>query len=938
MDKECLHDVVMTGKRFMHHQSSVNGIQQSLTDFPPSGPVMRSFVIFCALSLNNILINIRVAVDFRRCDTRKVTVMLLPKVDFYYFSFIVCREILTPLKRETAMLSTLSSFAALQIVVIPHFHNTAQFVINSNDSVFFFSDYVNMIRWTIHIICCSGLCWGWYLVTNLVDEQIQSERRPNWSMLLDTDWTVAMQRCALQATGSWNFVFCFYHTASRTRGRGSRCHAVACFEGICGRSSPDIFTTILSRYRYCRYSQTLSIRVHKSLHLNVTLFLLGFGEHGDSIVVTGEGDQQFGPYNEAREPFSLFIKSFMAEISYKISWNRDGNHRAFEFTYQPSAIKELVSHQLSPFEYLLAQGRWWLATYRVSVKRIYRVKLHLTRLSCHLLRKLIVFDGPGALSEISRAYKFNSKYNQVNCSNYTIMTTTFQAYIAWMSDESPDIVGSIGYENSQPRHVIDVNGEHQSKIHFMGNAAEFVDAMAWHYVYNIQCAINHRIQVNVNKVKMTGLSDSQCLFGGMAVYNVVKNESQMEGLWCKSVDELDKYHGILNLTSSENMLSIILYGYKPYFEMEVQFDVHSTECIGLFFGVVPEIASHVENIQEQPGSISARIQVPCKDCTVLQFRILPFDPTDTFVEYTMIWESSRCIKDGAALVNITEFPPHSFFGHYAFRGLFLSISDSHSEDLSQAQIIGSSLEVIITIEGDLQRRIQTVRFKNSPCSIPCQSLPLNNRVLDFFKDIGQTLCDVCNTHIISGNMYLQPTYDTCMEIRTKGTNCKVIKMNVVVMFSHYYSISITFAGNVDLYINDMYTDFQIRPSVFNTGCLTLVKFSNSITEHRHLNFSKLSVYAKSNFVSHTGSWKTWREVEYFCAAKGLEMVTVNSFEEQHELVQFAKKYMIREGVPLGIWRDVSIAFKTVDNGDSRRGKFIIQIKFPILTTYDRVVK
>ena len=264
----------------------------------------------------------------------------------------------------------------------------------------------------------------------------------------------------------------------------------------------------------------------------------------------------------------------------------------------------------------------------------------------------------------------STKNNQVNCSNYTVLVKTFQVYITWMSDESADIVGSISYENAQPMHIIDVDGEHQSKIHFMGNATEFVDTMAWQYVYNIQCAINHRIQVNVNKVQMTGLSDSQCLFGGMAVYNVFNNQSQMVGLWCKSIAELYQNHGILNLTSSENMLSIILYGYKPYFEMEVRLGIYFTECIGLFFGVAPAISSYVKNIQEQSGSISARIQVPCQDCVVLQFLCLPYGTFDTYVEYTMIWESSRCTKGGTALVNITEFPSHTFLGYYAFRGLF----------------------------------------------------------------------------------------------------------------------------------------------------------------------------------------------------------------------------------------------------------------------------
>ena len=144
-------------------------------------------------------------------------------------------------------------------------------------------------------------------------------------------------------------------------------------------------------------------------------------------------------------------------------------------------------------------------------------------------------------------------------------------------------------------------------------------------------------------------------------------------------------------------------------------------------------------------------------------------------------------------------------------------------------------------------------------------LPLNNHVLDFFEGIGQTLCEVCNTHLNSGNAnpFLEPTYDTCMEIRAKGTHFNDIEINAAMMFSHHYSISLTFAGNMYLYINDMYTHFFIRPVVSNTGCMTFVKFSNSITEYRYPTFSELPMYERGNFVSYIGSWKTWWEVEYF---------------------------------------------------------------------------
>ena len=673
---------------------------------------------------------------------------------------------------------------------------------------------------------------------------------------------------------------------------------------------------MLSRTQYCKYSETLTVSIHKSLHLNLTFFIHWFDKGFDSIIVKS-GENNFGPYTEAMDSCSLFIKHFTAEISYKVSMGRVGNRQAFEFTYQPSIIGGLNSYQLHPFEYVLAYMEWSIATFRVVTHRIDRIRLHLTNLSCKLLRELIVFDGPGLMSEIVKAYKFNTSNNtNVNCANYTILATTFQVYIAWMSKESPDVLGSINYENSQPTHRIDIDGEHHSRIHFVKNGASLPDVTAWQYVYNIKCAINRRVQLNMHKVRRKGLSDSQCHYGGMAVCNIDDNDLKLVALWCESISHLEKYHGILNLTSTENRFSIVLYGYRVYFEIEIQFDVSFTECVGLFFCLAPRTPAYVQYIREYEGSISIRINVPCKDCIVLQFLCLPFETIATIIEYTMIWESSRCTKDGAALVNITDFPSHTFFGHYPFRGVFFALSDSYTADLTQAQVIGSSLETMIPIEVGDRRRIQLAHFKNHPCPVPCKYLQLNSHVLDSLEANGQTHFDLCNNYLVTEETQLQPTYNTCMEIRTKGINCEDVKSNLEIMFSGYYTVQVSFNGNIDLYLNDMYTRFYIYlKEAHDTHCLTFVKFSNSLVEPRTLYFEKQFVYGRGRLASYTGFWKTWREIEHFCVAQGQQMVTVNNVEEQSGLMQFAKEYLLQGGVPLGISRDVGISLKGVKYND-----------------------
>ena len=766
-----------------------------------------------------------------------------------------------------------------------------------------------MVHLIIQILACLDLCWGSHQLTNLFDKGMTGTEGSQWTKFVDTTWLRVTHMCTLRATGPWNYLVCFKQTASRTRGYGPICHHRACRDGFCESFSTDIFTTTLLRVKYCTYRQMLIISIHKSVHLNLTILFDGIYTGFDTLTVKG-GDKEFGPYSDDRDPMSLFIKSFMAEISYEVV-GKPGNDNAFQLIYQPSAIRELTSYQLFPFKYVIAHGRWWLATYSVAIDRLYRIKLHFKNLSCHLLRELVVFDGPGLMSGVVNTYKFNpSSDSNISCDNYTILATTFQLYIAWMSLESPDILGTIDYENSQPTHRIDVDAEHQSRIHFVSNGASLADVTAWQYVYNIKCAINHRVQLNIHKVQMKGLSDSQCHYGGMAAYNIVNYDLKLVALWCESISHLEKYHGILNLTSTENMFIIALYGYKMYFEMEVQFDVSFTECVGLFFGMSPAMHLYTQNIKEYEYSIRVRIQVPCLDCMVFQLLCLPFEPFKKILEYFFIWESSLCIKDGAAVVNITNFPPPTYFGHYVFRGLYYRIAETpYNEEFYQTTIAGGSLEVMTSVERESRHQINIVLFRNSPCLFPCRTLPLNNDNLMVLEGSGQSLCDVCTTYLVSHTAALQPTYNTCMEIRTKGTNCKDLRVRLGIMFSHHYSIDVLCDGNIDLFFNDMYTQFGIHIEVPDTNCLTFVKFSNSLVEHRTLIFDAQFVYERGRFASYSGSRKTWREIEHFCIAQGQQMIMVNSLEEQYELVQFVKNHLVQEGVPLGIWRDVGINVK-----------------------------
>ena len=131
----------------------------------------------------------------------------------------------------------------------------------------------------------------------------------------------------------------------------------------------------------------------------------------------------------------------------------------------------------------------------------------------------------------------------------------------------------------------------------------------------------------------------------------------------------------------------------------------------------------------------------------------------------------------------------------------------------------------------------------------------------------------------------------------------------------------------------MYSNFYLNTDAHDTGCLTFVKFSNSLFQsHPALYFDKQFVYKRGRFASYTGSQMTWCEIEHFCIAQGQQMVTVNNIEEQYELVQFAKSYLIQDGVPLGIWRDVGIRFKCVEI-NNKGSPMVIWISLTILHNF-----
>ena len=183
-----------------------------------------------------------------------------------------------------------------------------------------------------------------------------------------------------------------------------------------------------------------------------------------------------------------------------------------------------------------------------------------------------------------------------------------------------------------------------------------------------------------------------------------------------------------------------------------------------------------------------------------------------------MWVTYWYGRQSAAVVNITDFQSHTFLSSYNVCGLCFTIFEKYREDLTQAQFIGGSFEIVIITEHDERQRIQTVHFKKSPCSLPCKYLQLNRRILDSIEGSGQTHCNLCNPYPIIRDSYIQPSYNTCMEIRTRGTSCENVTSLVEIKFSKHYTIQVTFDGNIDLYFNDMYSNFYTNTDEYDADC------------------------------------------------------------------------------------------------------------------------
>ena len=189
----------------------------------------------------------------------------------------------------------------------------------------------------------------------------------------------------------WSFISCFLPSASRTRGRNSFCSPMYC-DGLykpCGKVWVDIFMIRVLRPEYCGpFENSYKVMIHKTLDLNITFTYFNLVRHEDSLSIYGRS-HKYGPYSrERRPPETVIIDSNVARIDFVIGeqYLRDGRDKfLFEFIYQPSRKNEILTYPSLRYATLIEHQATWFASKLLSVKKRFRIRLHLFDMQCHFI-------------------------------------------------------------------------------------------------------------------------------------------------------------------------------------------------------------------------------------------------------------------------------------------------------------------------------------------------------------------------------------------------------------------------------------------------------------------------------------------------------------------------------------------------------------------------
>ena len=474
-------------------------------------------------------------------------------------------------------------------------------------------------------------------------------------------------------------------------------------------------------------------------------------------------------------------------------------------------------------------------------------------------------------------------------------------YVAWMSRETPNVIEHFKTEISESQCVRIIIPIENEAVHIGAYEMEPPSLMC---VFHIQSSIRWHAQVSLEHFHISTVFGIHCDYGGMAIYNKESATYQHVALFCESMPVLDNRYGVFNLTSTENKIIVVVYGYSSYSSVEFKFSMYQSRCQGFFIGVHSQSTSFVVQEYNDYEGKFFRLRLPCLTCFALQFINLPGHNV-SFIEYELQWERSFCLTETAVLVTATSFPPSHWEGRLEPIGMIYLLSEEEWHDFTRSEHLGVSFRLTLYLTSDFPDRNQIVKFRKSECVLPCALLPFNPTYGDYR---GQVNCDVCRTYILQRRNIIYPMPNSCIKITSEGKNCTNTLGQAEISYLPYHYIQINFTKEIDLYVNDLYTSVRVTMTNIDTNCLSLATIASSSYRIDILGYDLQLSFDSPRYVSYIGKRISWNRAVRECEKQGNHLVTVNSEQEQDELIAFVKSYFIKEGVPIGLLKNVSFKY------------------------------
>ncbi len=229
-------------------------------------------------------------------------------------------------------------------------------------------------------------------------------------------------------------------------------------------------------------------------------------------------------------------------------------------------------HQLSPFLVDTAVHQYMM---NCLFQRLYTVVFHITTTRSYRIMvkrtfsgnvTFLIYNGPGLKSD-----KQVFSENQYLCPTFQCLLEAVLNYQIMRHLNLPLITSYQIVEHNQTLFLKGTE-KHQWHIHSSSSQSNF------HTLFSFSTEAGSHINVSVTNFSLMGTENLECLYGGIAFFDVNEtlNLHKMIDVLC--VHKKNYFHHLKNVYSDANVLLVVVYAYKMYSDLSLTLAVSSSSC------------------------------------------------------------------------------------------------------------------------------------------------------------------------------------------------------------------------------------------------------------------------------------------------------------------------------------------------------------------------